>query len=125
MLNVCSNCHYLGKDKYNFSPSNIYYGVFGAIFGIIFLVTTYVSDRNLFYKLVALFMIITGIIFIRDFAKGRVCPNCNQKTMIPIDKPKAIELIKQYDLQPGVNKFPDNFKEIEEKPSSSFKAPES
>jgi len=123
MLNVCPNCHYIGEDQYDYSANNLHYGVFTIIFGSMSLLGTFILDKHLIYKLVALFVLIGGILLLRGYIKGRVCPNCNYKGMIPMQKTEAIELVKQYDLQPGTNKFPDTFKE--QNPNSPFKAPES
>ena len=103
MLNVCPNCHYLGKDKYDYSPNNFLYGSITTILGLLFLLGTYILDKHLIYKLVALFLLFGGIILIREYFKGRVCPNCSYKEMLPIDNPEAINIIKQNDLQPGMN----------------------
>jgi len=103
MLNVCPNCHYLGKDKHDFSSSNFLYGLFLAIFGLFSLLGTYALDKALIYKLVAFLLLIGGIVLIRAYFKGRVCPNCNYKEMLPIDDPRAIEIIKKHDLKTGDN----------------------
>ena len=122
MLNVCPNCHFIGEDKHDFSSGNIHYGAFCTLFGFVFLIATFFSESTFFYKLIALSMVIIGLILIHRYIKGRVCPNCNYKDMIPLDKPEAVKLIKEFDLQPGVNNFPDTFND--QNPSSSFKAPE-
>jgi len=106
MLNVCPNCHYLGKDKHDFSSSNFLYGLFLTIFGLFSLLGTYVLDKALIYKLVAFLLLIGGIVLISAYFKGRVCPNCNYKEMLPIDDPGAIEIIKKHDLKPGDNPPP-------------------
>ena len=118
MLNVCPNCHYVGEDKHDFSPYNVLYGLFTTIFGLFSLLGTYILDLHLIYKIVSFLLLLAGLILIRGYFKGRVCPNCNYKDMTPMDQPEAMKLIKQYDLQVGVNKFPK-----QEQESDQTKAP--
>lgn len=106
MLNICPNCHYFGEDKHDFSPDNFLYGLLMAIFGLLSLLATFALDKAIMYKLVALLFLIGGIVIISAYFKGRVCPNCNYKEMLPIDDPGAIEIIKKHDLKPGDNPPP-------------------
>jgi len=62
---------------------------------------------------IALFLFIPGAYFLFDIKKKeRNCTVCNgKKTLIKLDTPKAIEIIKEYDLSipeesPEDNKFP-------------------
>ena len=123
MLNVCPNCHYVGKDKYNFSPNKIIYGTISTIFGLLLFLGTFLLENYGLMRLIAIILLIVGFVMINKFFKGRVCHNCGYKEMLPIDTPEAIKLIKQYDLQPGVNNFPSTFNEANTNPP--FQSPKS
>lgn len=94
----------------------------GILFGFL-LQDDYLFNTGIPFIVLMIFPILTGIIKIADYNKeSNICPNCNHKPMLSMNTPEAIKIIKDYDLEAGVNTAPDTLKE--QKTSSSSKTPE-
>lgn len=56
------------------------------------------------FRLVAVILILYGIYETYGYFSGNnSCQKCRKNTMLPLDSPRALELIKKYDLKPGEN----------------------
>lgn len=123
---VCSKCHYFGKNKNNYSLDDYSDGLFYSICGVILLILGLIFfegvTSDIFYYLIIIYVLVTGIRRLVRYRKGCICPNCTHKPMLALDSPEAIKLIKQFDLEPGESNSSSTINEPNT--SSSFKAPE-
>lgn len=114
----------MGKGINNFWNGYIFNGIWivAAIIGLLLQASFFGS--YIIFTLLAIYLIISSTVrIVQNYYGGKICPNCNQESMLSLKDPQAVKLIKQFDLEAGVNSAPDTFK----KPStgSSSKAPES
>jgi len=96
---ICTNCVYIGQEtitQYLFVVWPIILIITSV--GSLFFVNDYVNPTmaTLAFLVLLLFSIYTLIIF---FDKKEQCPNCSKsRTMIPLDTPKAQQLIKENNI---------------------------
>lgn len=101
-MQVCENCHFMGKGINNFWNGYIFHGIWiiGASIGIFFQADLF--GYTFLFNLIAIYLIISSTVgIVKNYYGGTICPKCNHKTMLPMDSPEAIKLIKQHDLEPG------------------------
>lgn len=96
MKSLCTNCHYIGEPAGKESDLKLAEIVFWivAILGVI------IGFFNLVVMILALFWLGFAVfysIFSRN-AKRKKCPRCDNNSLIPLDTPKAQELIKTHNL---------------------------
>ncbi len=104
MMKLCPKCNYFGKGKHGFWNSRVEgifmlaAGSYGLSLGDDFFGT------GIPLSLLMIIPIIAGIIKIVDYDRqSNICPNCNHKTMLSLDDPETLDLIKKYDLKLGNN----------------------
>ncbi len=100
MQKLCTNCNFIGKGKHGLLSGNIYVGILEVILAVIILFAGQKLLQSFIYgAVVAAIVAIAGLLNIMDsFSDGRLCPNCGKDNMIPLDTPKARELIKERNL---------------------------
>ena len=100
MIKLCTNCNFIGKGKHGLLSGNIYVGILEVVVAVIILFTGQKLFQSFVYgAVVAAIVAIAGLLNIMDsFSDGRLCPNCGKDKMIPLDTPKALELIKTHNL---------------------------
>jgi hypothetical protein len=122
MTKLCSNCHFIGAARSNFWGAGFYYGIFLILIGLIglFFDGQFIGSHTL-YLIGAIFIIVSGILKIfAPYIGYKTCPKCNDKDMLSLDDPKAINLIKKYNLKVGENPTPSS---QNEPGSSSLETP--
>jgi len=97
MQKICSVCHYIGKEV-RITYINIVAPICLIIFGVGTLNYFYsISIIDLFTPLIWLVFGIYSLIIFID--RPYECPNCKKnRTMIPLDTPRAQALIKEHNL---------------------------
>lgn len=109
MSKLCPKCNYVGKGKFHslssFFIANIYFGALIIAIGLSYVFRAPISTlEGTLGRIFGFPLIIFGVYNIMNyFSKGKTCPKCSYKEMLPLDDPKALELIKKYDLKPGEN----------------------
>ena len=99
MKKLCTDCKYIGKEI-----RTHYYYIIGPLFllamSYICLHLVSVVENRVFIYLALLSWFIFGIYTLSIFIQNPdSCPNCKKsKTMIPLDTPRAQELIKENNL---------------------------
>jgi hypothetical protein len=95
MKKICTNCNYQGSEI----TASIYYAIIPTILTLGG--TAFLRDLNTTIEIIApLIWLLVGLYSLYIFLKKpNRCPNCKKKkTMIPLDTPKAVELIKEKNL---------------------------
>lgn len=97
MQKICTECNHLGKEYRN-NYLLIIVVLFLFFIGLEFLVGLY--KTSILIVIASLIWIGFGIYSLKIFLdKPDCCPNCKKKrTMIPLDTPKAEQLIKENNL---------------------------
>ena len=95
MQKVCPNCHYVGKPKKQSDPS--YFGIVcTALLGLIFLIL------GLWHSLfiIGTFLSISlCLILLSDcFNSCNMCPNCNERALIPLRSKYAQKIVEKNKL---------------------------
>jgi len=97
MERICTNCNFIGKEV-----RTVYFYILGPLILLVFglLSYPYLSNVSAVATISSLAWIVFGIYTLVKFIETKnECPNCNQKrTMIPLDTPKAEQLIKENNL---------------------------
>lgn len=96
MQSLCTKCHYIGRPSEEESDIKLAEIVFWtvAILGII------IGFFNLIVMILALFWLGFAVFYsiIRRKFKSKKCPKCDNNSFIPLDTPRAQELIKTHNL---------------------------
>jgi hypothetical protein len=96
MQNLCTKCYYIGGSAGKESDIKLAEIVFWtvAILGVI------IGFFNLVVMILALFWLGFAVFYsiMRRNVKRKKCPICDNNSLIPLDTPKAQELIKTHNL---------------------------
>ena len=99
MSKLCPNCHYIGKGKHSFLSGNIYLAILDFVAVAIILYTGQVFGSKIVGLLFGIFFLLVGVKNVIEYYKGgNICPSCNYKPMIPLDKREAQQIIKENNL---------------------------
>lgn len=99
MKKICINCNHIGNEIRTVYASIIIPAVL-IFLGIGTFFNLHTFDNQIVGILVSATWLLSGIYFLVIFIdRPEQCPNCNKKRiMIPLDTPKAQELIKENNL---------------------------
>ena len=98
MQYLCDNCYYIGKGFFNRSDyallEKFLWGV--SIFFVLFSILYY----NTFLILISVISFAFPIAYSAHYRgkKNSYCPKCKKESMIPLDTPRAQEIIKTHNL---------------------------
>lgn len=90
---ICVLCDYIGKGKLNVKEiiTDIFFsGVLAAI--------CFSLDSTFFLILGIVGSISVFLNLLRFFQNGNICPDCNNESLIPLNSPRAQNLIKDHKL---------------------------
>lgn len=103
MQKICISCNYVGKEVrrnyiYILLPAILLFFGLESLYYSFYLIDQFVYF--VFSLIASLVWIFFAYISIKAFINGKDgCPNCkSRKTMIPLDTPRAQELIKENNL---------------------------
>jgi hypothetical protein len=98
-IKICTACNFIGKETrtvllYVVGPLVL------ILLGLLFLLNLDLFGNELFGSVAALIWLLSGIYTLILFLNHPAqCPQCNKRrTMIPLDTPRAQELIKEHNL---------------------------
>ena len=95
MQKICKNCHYIGKPKKQSDPS--YFGIVcTALLGLIFLILGF--WHPLFIIGTYLSISLCLLLLSDCFNSCNICPDCNEKTLIPVRSKSAQKIMEKDEL---------------------------
>jgi hypothetical protein len=99
MLKLCPECKSINEGKHSFLSGNIYLAIIEFIAVILIMIIGQAFGSKIIGITLGIFFLAAGIKNLVEYYKGgKICPKCNNKSMIPLDTPKAQELIKENNL---------------------------
>ncbi len=90
MQKLCTNCHYIGKPKKEGNHC-IFGMIISIILGLVFLGLGFWHSLFIFGAYGAILLFLASLLVC--FYTYNECPNCDEKTLIPIDSQKAQNII--------------------------------
>lgn len=103
MQKLCTNCHYIGKPKKE-GDHCIHGVIISTILGLVFLALGFWHPLFIIGTYLGISGFITSLLYC--YHTCNVCPNCNEKTLIPIQSQKAHNVILINNL--SVTNIPDS-----------------
>lgn len=108
MIKICTACNFISKET-----RTIYLYVVGPLFliflGLLFLLNLKLFGNESLALVATLIWLLSGIYTLMLFLKHPAqCPQCKKsRTMIPLDTPRAQELIKEHNLTVPTSTLPE------------------
>lgn len=100
MKKICPKCNKISNGEHQFfGVSNLLFGGFNLGVGLNEINDDLFGSKALGVGLSLIFLLLGCFFIINYFVGGKICPNCKNKGIIPINDPKAKELIEDIKLK--------------------------